>query len=347
MTNSKKVNKRDIGKLLSQWSQEFAVFVPSIESGVATMARWEGKDTGFLDWYRNTVIPPKANFLPPMEEMFSFRKDREGYNIELPLNGGKQLIFGIRPCDARALTTIDANFKDLYQDPYYLPKRSRAVLVGVGCTKPYDSCFCTSLGISPADSNDVDLMLTDIGDEFLVEEVTDKGKKLTAKTSGLKEATKDDETRAKEIKETSYNKVTRKINAEGIVDKLLAGFDDQDFWEKVAAKCISCGICTLLCPTCYCFDINDELVRQQGTRFRSLDSCAFPIYTKMPMENPRQEKWKRVRQKVCHKFGFFPMNFNVIACTGCGRCIRLCPVNWDITQTLNNLPVREAKRGKL
>jgi len=340
MTNSKKVNKKDVGKLLSQWSQEFAIFVPSIGSGVATMARWEGKDTSFLDWYRNTVIPPKANFLPPMEEMFSFRKDREGYNIELPPNGGKQLIFGIRPCDARALTTIDANFKDLYQDPYYLPKRSRAVLVGVGCTNPYDSCFCTSLGISPADSNDVDLMLTDIGDEFLVEEVTDKGKKLTAKTSGLKEATKDDETRAKEIKEISYNKVTRKINAEGIVDKLLAGFDDQDYWEKVAAKCISCGICTLLCPTCYCFDINDELVRQQGTRFRSLDSCAFPVYTKMPMENPRASKWKRVRQKVCHKFGFFPMNFNVIACTGCGRCIRLCPVNWDITQILNSLPVR-------
>jgi len=347
MTNSKKVNKRDIGKLLSQWSQEFAVFVPSIESGVATMARWEGKDTSFLDWYRNTVIPPKANFLPPMEEMFHFRKDREGYNIELPPNGGKQLIFGIRPCDARALAIIDANFKDLYQDPYYLSRRNSAVLVGVGCANPHDSCFCTSLGISPADSNDVDLMLTDIGDEFLVEEVTDKGKKLTAKTSGLKEATKDDETRAKEIKETSYNKVTRKINAEGIVDKLLAGFDDQDYWEKVAAKCISCGICTLLCPTCYCFDINDELVRQQGTRFRSWDSCAFPLYTKMPMENPRAEKWKRVRQKVCHKFGFFPMNLNVIACTGCGRCIRLCPVNWDITQTLNNLPVREAKRGKL
>jgi ferredoxin len=245
------------------------------------------------------------------------------------------------------LAIIDANFKDLYQDPYYLSRRNSAVLVGVGCANPYESCFCTSLGISPGESDDVDLMLSDIGDEFLVEEVTDKGKKLTAKTSGLKEATKDDETRAKEIKETSYNKVTRKINAEGIVDKLLAGFDDQDYWEKVAAKCISCGICTLLCPTCYCFDINDELVRQQGTRFRSWDSCAFPLYTKMPMENPRAEKWKRVRQKVCHKFGFFPMNLNVIACTGCGRCIRLCPVNWDITQTLNNLPVREAKRGKL
>jgi len=335
---NKKISKKDIAKLLNQWSREFAVFVPSKESGIATMARWDGKDVT-LDWYRNTVIP-KANFLPAMEEMFRFQKDKESYNIELPPDGGKQLIFGIRPCDARALAIIDANFKNLYQDPYYLSRRDSAVLIGVGCINPSESCFCTSLGISPTESKDVDLMLTDIGDQFLIEEVTDKGKKLIAKASGLGEATKEDETRAKEMKETSYNKVTRKINTEGIVERLIACFDDQDFWEKIAAKCISCGICTLLCPTCYCFDINDELTKQQGTRFRSLDSCAFPVYTKMPMENPRAEKWKRVRQKVCHKYGFFPMSFNAIACTGCGRCIRLCPVNWDITQVLNNLPVK-------
>ncbi len=219
---SKKINKKDIAKLLNQWSQEFAVFAPSRESGVATMARWEGKDTGFLDWYRNTVVAPKANFLPQMEEMFRFQKDSEGYHIELPPDGEKQLIFGIRPCDARALAIIDANFKDLYKDPYYLSRRNSAVLIGLGCTSPGESCFCTSLGISPAESNDVDLMLTDIGNEFLVEAVSAAGKKLIAKTSGLKAATKNDEARAKEVKKTAYNKVTRKINAEGIVERLLA-----------------------------------------------------------------------------------------------------------------------------
>jgi len=341
---NKKINKKDIAKLLNQWGQQFAVFVPSRESGVAAMAKWDGKDTSFLDWYRNTVVPPKSNFLPPMEEMFRFQKDKEGYQIELPPDGGKQLIFGIRPCDARAMAIIDANFKDLYQDPYYLSRRNSAVLVGLGCDNPSESCFCTSMGVSPAESNDVDLMLTDIGDEFLIEEVSDKGKELIAKTTGLKGATKDDEAKAKEAKKTSYDKVTRKLDTEGIADKLQASFDDEDFWEKVAAKCVSCGICTLLCPTCYCFDINDELVRQQGTRFRSWDSCGFPTYTKMPMENPRAEKWRRVRQKVCHKFEFYPMSFDVIACTGCGRCIRLCPVNWDITQVLESVPAKAKVR---
>lgn len=335
---TKKINKKDIAKLLGDWSKEFTVFAPSRETGIVTMARWDGKDTSFLDWYRNTVVPPKAIFFPPMEEMFSFQKDKQSYHIELPSSDGqKQLIFGIRPCDANAMAILDKTFKDAYEDPYYLSKRKNTVLVGLGCTKPYDSCFCTSLGGSPTDSANVDLMLTDIGDEFLVEGVTDKGGELMNMSSASEEATEADETRAKEAKDAAYSKVTRQLDTKDIDKKLLSSFEDQDLWEEIAAKCISCGICTLLCPTCYCFDINDELIKDRGTRFRSWDSCSFPVYTKMPMENPRIEKWRRVRNKVCHKYEFYPMNFDVIACTGCGRCICQCPVNWDITQTLEKM----------
>jgi sulfhydrogenase subunit beta (sulfur reductase) len=343
---NKKVSKKDIARLLEYWRQHFAVFAPSRESGVAAFAEWDGKDTGFLDWYRNTVIPPKTSFLPQMEEMFRFQKGKEGYSIEPPpKDEKKRLLFGVRPCDARAMAIVDMTFKDAYQDPYYLARRKNTVLVGLSCTNPCESCFCTSMGTSPTESADVDLMLIDIGDEFLIEEVTDKGKELTAKNKDLKEATEEDKAKAKQAGETAYNKVTRKLDTEGIKDKLLASFDDEGFWEKTAAKCISCGICTLLCPTCFCFDINDEMVKQEGTRFRSWDSCGFPNYTKMPMENPRQEKWRRVRQKVCHKYEFYPMTFNVIACTGCGRCIRLCPVNWDITQVIESVPTKtEAKK---
>ena len=113
MTNNRKINKNDIGKLLNQWSQEFTVFAPSKENGAATMTKWDSADTSFLDWYRNTVIPAKANLFPAMEEMFSFQKGKEGYHIELPPSDEhKQLIFGIRPCDARALAILDMTFKD-------------------------------------------------------------------------------------------------------------------------------------------------------------------------------------------------------------------------------------------
>ncbi len=345
MATNKKIAKKDIGNILSQWSQQFTVFVPSKDEGVTKMAEWDGKDTSFLEWYRNTVVPPKANFLPNMEEMFSFRKDEEGYQLKTPPDADKQLIFGIRPCDAKALAILDMTFEDAYEDPYYLGRRQNGLLVGLGCTNPCDSCFCTSLGISPTESEDVDLMLIDIGDEFSIEGVTKKGKELIAATDGLEEAIEVDITKAREAKEKAYNRVTRKLNTEGIKDKLLACFENEDFWKRTAAKCVSCGICTLLCPTCYCFDISDELVGKEGTRFRSWDSCGFSLYTKMPMENPREEKWRRLRQKVCHKYEFYPMNFDVIACTGCGRCIRLCPVNWDITQALESVSIQAEKQA--
>ena len=337
----KKIDKKDIGKLLSQWSQNFTVLVPARDGNDTRMAPWDGEDAGFLDWYRNTTISARAAFQPFAEEMFRFQKDSDGYHIELPARDDrKQLIFGIRPCDARALNIIDMTFKDGYEDTYYLNRRNNTLLVGLGCTNPRESCFCTSLGISPRESNDVDLMLTDTGDHFLIEEITPAGSDLVTRATGLEEATEADEARAREGKEAVSGKVTRRIDTGNTQERLLACFEDKEHWEQVAAKCISCGICTLLCPTCYCFDINDEIVRKQGTRFRSCDSCAFSIYTKMPVENPREEKWQRVRQKVCHKYEFYPMNFDVIACTGCGRCIRLCPVNWDITQTLEGLPAR-------
>jgi sulfhydrogenase subunit beta (sulfur reductase) len=175
----KKVKKQDIAKLLGRWQQDFTVFVPSKESGTAEMAVWDGKDTTFLDWYRNTVVPPKANFLQNMEKLFGFRREGGSFKLETPATKiKKQLIFGIRPCDARAIAIIDMVFKDAYEDKYYLGRRRNSLLVGMGCLKPYDSCFCTSLGLSPAEAADVDIMLTDIGGEYLIEEITDKGKEL-------------------------------------------------------------------------------------------------------------------------------------------------------------------------
>ncbi|MFC1899849.1 4Fe-4S dicluster domain-containing protein [Chloroflexota bacterium] len=337
MTN-KKINKNNIVRLLIDWGKDYQVFVPSREGDVTSFKQWDESDTEFLVWYRNSSVSPKALFLPATEEIFRFCKDNNGYSVEPTLpDDKKRLIFAVHPCDANALSLLDKTFKDTFEDPYYLSRRQSTVLVGMTCTEPYDSCFCTSLDSSPSDTANVDLMLTDIDDEFLVAAVTDKGKELLVMTETLADATAEDENKAVKAGEKFHKQVTRKLDTAGIDNKLLAVFEDKDFWETQAAKCISCGVCTLLCPTCYCFDINDEQTKNCGARFRSWDSCSFSAYTRMPAENPRKGKWLRVRNRVCHKYEYYPMNFNVLACTGCGRCIRACPVNWDIIQVLENL----------
>lgn len=342
----KKINKADIGNVLAAWRQDFVVFVPSDSSGVTMFSEWDGQDTGFLDWYRNTVVSPKAVVLPPVERMLSFRKEKGGYKTEVPANERKQIIFGIRPCDAHGMKITDDVFSDGLEDYYYLSHRRNTLLVGLGCTNPMESCFCQSMGVSPASSPDVDLMLVEINDEYVAEAHTEKGEYLLTLAGVAKNASGQDLKKAKSAEAEAARKLTRQLDTEGVSGKLQACFNDKELWEDIAAKCVSCGICTFLCPTCFCFDINDEMINKNGSRYRGWDSCSFKLYTKMPMENPREEKWKRVRQRVCHKFEFYPINLGISACTGCGRCIRLCPVNWDITRVIASLPEPAGKKAE-
>ncbi len=334
----KKIKKDQLKTLFNELSKDCSLFVPSGSKGYVGFDPWDGNSADFTEWYGNTTIPPKALFFPPVEAMLRFRKGEAGYEIEelLP-NGRPQIVFGVRPCDARALKITDILFSDTYRDPYYLKRRENATIVGLACNEPCDTCFCTSLDISPGESQDVDLLCTDIGDELLMEAVSDKGEDLLSKMSGLSDASGEEESKAKQLGESAKEKITRQIDTSGLLDKMRSSFENREYWEDVSRKCMSCGICTYVCPTCHCFDICDENNKKDGKRVRNWDSCKFPLFTRMPMENPRHEKWRRIRQRYHHKFEYFQMNFEAIACTGCGRCIRECPVNVDVTEIIGGI----------
>ncbi len=136
---------------------------------------------------------------------------------------------------------------------------------------------------------------------------------------------------------TAEASMSPKIETDGLKKKLDSVFDDP-VWQQLTEKCISCGICTYLCPTCHCFDIQDEVRGRKGRRIRVWDSCSNPEYTLHGSGyNPRPGRKNRMRNRILHKYQYYPDNFGVIACVGCGRCASNCPVGLSIVEELSTL----------
>ncbi|UCB59417.1 MAG: 4Fe-4S dicluster domain-containing protein [Thermoplasmatales archaeon] len=279
--------------------------------------------------YDNSKLPPKSLLFCQTETLFKFTPGTK-VKIQPPdINNSKKAIFGIRPCDAKSFFIIDPVFKEDFEDPFYVTRRDNMLLVGLSCTNPYPNCFCTSFNDSPASSKHVDILLTDIGEKYFVEVNSEKGKKIV-KSSLFKPATKADETKKKEVEKKAVNSITRFQKIDKIDEKLDKIFENH-FWKEIADKCLRCGTCTYLCPTCHCFDIQDESTMIEGGRVRIWDTCMIPEYTLQASGyNPRPTRANRVRNRVYHKYNYYPKNLDVIACVGCGRCIEGCPVNIDI-----------------
>ena len=293
--------------------------------------------------YLNSVKPPKDVFFPQTEKMFDFTVSGSRITglTETPLPHRPILLFGSRPCDARAAAMLDRVFGWDYLDPYYLERKRRAVVVSIACREPEDSCFCTSMGGNPGSTEGSDLLLTDLGDRYLVEVITDKGATVMERGGDLfRNAEETDLEAAARVTEEAESAITRHMNLDGVKEALERAFDSS-YWEEFANRCIGCGICTLLCPTCHCFDINDVVSRGRAWRERTWDTCQDAYYSVHASgHNPRPGQSSRQRNRIYHKFLYMDRNLGVIGCVGCGRCIRGCPVNIDIIEVVEG--VREA-----
>ena len=185
----------------------------------------------------------------------------------------------------------------------------------------------------------LDLLFTDLGDRYLVEAITERGEALVADSPYFREATTTDVNLKAEIAARAEQAVSGP-SVEGVKEQLDGMYDDP-FWDELHEKCLGCAVCTYLCPTCHCFDIVDEAVNAQGRRVRNWDSCQFPLFTLHASgHNPRPSGRERMRQRIMHKFRYFVENFGEVACVGCGRCVRECPVNMDLREVLNAIRLR-------
>ena len=303
----------------------------------------EIKDLTLLDLtLRNTVIPPKGIIFQQTKNMFKFNLRSEPVELQGTINNSnepsKHLILGIRPCDAQAFITIDRTFDAEFKDPYYLKARERTILVGLACQEPDINCFCTSMGFGPYDGSAMDIMLFELDESYLFQIYTPKGQKLIEPYSELFHSPTSEQLEKRDtICEHSRSKFIRKIETTDKPKKLAEIFES-DYWATVSQKCLGCGICTYLCPTCYCFDITDEKNGTTGDRVRTWDSCMYSEYTVHASGyNPRPARMNRLRNRFYHKFKYYPDLYNMFGCTGCGRCIRNCPVNIDIIDIINGI----------
>jgi ferredoxin len=290
--------------------------------------------------YDNAKNAPKSVFFPRTETMMKYI--RTGKGVEFAGTGkeaGEAVLFGVRPCDARSFVLLDMLFdQEQYRDTYYVDKREKTTVVALACVHPpYRSCFCTSVGGSPTSEAGADIVLTEMGDEYLVEFLTEKGAKLKAFFGDLKQADAGAEARKNEIAAQAEQEITARVPAEAVKTFLDNNFG-HPFWETIHRKCLACGTCTYLCPTCHCFDIADEAKGASGIRIRNWDSCMYPVFTKEASgHNPRSSQKERWRQRVMHKFKYYVDNFGAISCVGCGRCVMYCPVNIDIRKIVDDI----------
>ena len=328
---------------------EYQVLAPLVSGDVVRFREIEESDALLAEpgRYANSVVPPKELMFPQTETLFRYRLGDTDIDVSEPGGDTSRVVIGIRPCDAQAFAIVDKLFDWDYPDPYYQQRRENTTLVGLACDDPGSNCFCTSVGGGPASEEYLDAIMYDLDDTFYLKTITDKGEELARALSGVLEEAGDAEKKAAgKQSEEATSKIGRSIDTEGIPEKLPSLYGNP-FWEQFSDRCLGCGICTYLCPTCHCFDIQDEVEQFDGRRARMWDTCMFKEYSLHASgHNPRPTRKERTRNRISHKYSYFPENFGVIACVGCGRCINYCPVNIDILDILTKSREAEVKEEK-
>jgi sulfhydrogenase subunit beta (sulfur reductase) len=287
---------------------------------------------------QNTRMSAKSLIYPQTEAMFTYTLDeqKEDHHIlkEAVKDYSARAVIGIRPCDAKAFLLVQRNFDGPdYKDPYWINAYASTTMVGLACNIPCSSCFCNSAQCGPFHEEGLDVLLADTGDCFLAKALTLKGEAFLS-TAGWKDEidAAAGKTQIEALKSDAEKKITSVVDTQNLKNKDSMTIYNAGFWEEAAFSCINCGTCTFVCPTCWCFDIQDETHKNRGVRMRNWDSCMFPLFTLHGSgHNPRGEKVQRVRQRFMHKLKYYVDKYgDGIQCVGCGRCIRACPVNIDI-----------------
>ncbi len=278
---------------------------------------------------------------PPEVPMFQAERQDSAFKIlRSPPAAVRYAFLGVRACELAAIRVLDRVFLgDRYVEPGYKGLREPAFLIAVNCTKAGGTCFCASMGTGPRATAGFDLALTELlsaeGHSFVVEVGSKAGAEVLGEIEHRK-ARKEDAKAAQAAVDAAAGQMGRKLDTEGVRDLLYDNFEHPR-WDRVAARCLSCANCTMVCPTCFCTTVEDvtDVPGDHAERWRKWDSCFTDGFSYIHGGSVRLSVKSRYRQWLTHKFAAWVDQFGTFGCVGCGRCITWCPGKIDITEEIN------------
>ena len=286
----------------------------------------------------------KRFFHPPWETLWRARREHDTLQIrDEPSPAQRLALIGVRACEIRAIAIQDRVLME--RDPLYRARRADTFIAAVNCTTPGGTCFCVSMQAGPQVSTGFDVALTELGGvdppAFVVQAATRAGRDaLTAITH--RPATEAEMAAAATAVQHAAGQMRRQMPSTDLPPLLLRNLEHPR-WSAVAERCLACGNCTMVCPTCFCTTVEDtsDLSGREISRARRWDSCFTAEFSSVHGGSVRPSTRARYRQWMTHKLATWPEQFGTSGCVGCGRCITWCPVGIDITEELAAL-AREA-----
>ncbi|MFW6052214.1 MAG: 4Fe-4S dicluster domain-containing protein [Myxococcota bacterium] len=279
----------------------------------------------------------KRHLFPPREPLYQAVRRSDGrvaFSAVVP-DPAPTAFLGLRACDLHAIDAQDRTYvRGPHVDPRYAARRAATLLVGVECGEAGDLCFCASMGTGPAVEDGADLALTELREHFLLRAFTDAGRDVLDRVP-TGDADADDARRRREHLDRAIAQMGRALDPDGLPE-LLFGNLDHPRWREVAERCLACGNCVQVCPTCFCTDTEtaSDLDGSGAVHGRAWDACFTRQHGELHGTPVRPTVEDRYRQWLTHKVGAWVSQFGTSGCVGCGRCIAWCPVGIDLTEEL-------------
>jgi ferredoxin len=327
-----KINLNEWNDYLNKIKNLYNIIAPIKEDKIDFKVVKDDFDKIIYNSFR-TILPLKSFFFPVKEDVTGDFKDQ------------RFLILGAKSCDLVALEFLDKIFLEPeFEDFYYKNRREKSIIVGSDCYEISESCHCLAYGINPYPEKLCDVILNKIDEKIILNDVTEKGRnfieEVTKSIHNIEEVKPDDELNIRKKRGIATNRLKLKIRL--IPDQkktaILIKNSDEKVWQEYSKKCVSCGACVIACPSCHCFILLDIPNPEKIIKIRSYDACQYPGFERVAAGiDPLEKHWVRFKNRYECKFIRRVEKYNLVVCTGCGRCSEVCIGKIDKNEVIRRL----------